>query len=105
MKLRSTTLRRLGAAALLAGGLSLLAPAAAVAQDEALDLQTATPDEGFELAVELARRAVVTTQPDRDVLGELRAVYARDPAALIETSQVIGVYFQTIAAANDYWRE
>lgn len=67
-------------------------------------LITATPQEGFELAVTLARRGVATTQPDRTVLRGLRPEYAYDPDSLIVASHVIAVHFQTIAAANNYWR-
>lgn len=67
-------------------------------------LITATPQEGFELAVTLARRGVATTQPDRTVLRGLRPEYAHDPDSLIAASHVIAVHFQTIAAANHYWR-
>ena len=67
-------------------------------------LITETPQEGFELAVMLARRGVATTQPDRNVLRGLRPEYAHDPDSLIAASHVIAVHFQTIAAANDYWR-
>ena len=96
-------LARLAAAAVFLAALWLTASPAR-AQD-ALDLRTATPEEGFALAVELARKAVTTTQPDADVLVELRAAYARDPALLIQTSAVVGEFFATVAAANDYWRE
>lgn len=88
----------------LALGLATAAPAVAPAQ-EALDLRTATPEEGFALAVELARRSVTTTQPDPEVLAELRAAYARDPALLIQSSGVVAEFFATVAAANDYWRD
>ena len=81
-----------------------IAPAVAPAQ-EALDLRTETAEEGFALAVELARRSVTTTQPDPEVLAELRAAYARDPALLIDSSGVVAEFFATVAAANDYWRE
>ncbi len=94
---------RIAASALVLAGLSLTAPSAAAQED--LDLQTPTPEEGFALAVELARMAVTTTQPDTDVLVELRGAYARDPALLIQTSAVVGEFFATVAAANDYWRE
>jgi hypothetical protein len=67
-------------------------------------LITDTPEEGFELAVRLARRGVVVTQPDVEVLRRLRPAYAHDPDSLIAVSHVVAVYFQTIAAANDYWR-
>ena len=69
-----------------------------------LSLITATPEEGFALAVKLARMGVKTTQPDKEVLFMLRDVYSRDPDALIACSQVIAVHFQTVAAANNYWR-
>ncbi|MDO5622416.1 MAG: hexameric tyrosine-coordinated heme protein [Paracoccus sp. (in: a-proteobacteria)] len=67
-------------------------------------LITATPQEGFELAVTLSRRGVKTTQPDTEVLKKLRPVYANDADALTAASQVVAVNFQTIAAANNYWR-
>ncbi|MCW5917315.1 MAG: hypothetical protein KIS82_08215, partial [Ferruginibacter sp.] len=44
------------------------------------------------------------TQPDTAVLHKLRPEYANDPDALTAASQVIAINFQTIAAANDYWR-
>ena len=80
-------------------------PTRVSAQDDALSLITATPDEGYALAVSLARRGVSTTQPDRDVLFSLRDEYATDPELLIASSQVIAIHFQTIAAANDHWRD
>ncbi|MDO5631506.1 MAG: hexameric tyrosine-coordinated heme protein [Paracoccus sp. (in: a-proteobacteria)] len=67
-------------------------------------LITATPQEGFELAVTLSRRGVKTTQPDVEVLQKLRPVYANDADALTAASQVVAINFQTIAAANNYWR-
>lgn len=67
-------------------------------------LITDTPEEGFELAVTLARTGVRMTQPDVDVLRSSRPEYSHDPDSLIAASEVIAVHFQTIAAANDYWR-
>lgn len=67
-------------------------------------LATETPQSGFELAVKLARTAVKAAQPDSAVRNELRADYDHDAAHLIAVSQVVGVYFQTVAAANDHWR-
>ena len=64
-----------------------------------------TPQEGFELAVRLARRGVATTQPDREVLRAGRSKYSHDPDSLIAASEVIAIHFGTIAAANDYWRD
>lgn len=77
--------------------------AAAPAKEE-LSLITDTPEEGFQLAITLARKGVTSTQPNRDVLFMLRDVYANDPDALIASSQVIAIHFQTISAANNYWR-
>ncbi len=68
-------------------------------------LITATPQEGFELAITLSRRGVKYTQPDTEVLHKLRPVYANDPNALTAASQVIAINFQTIAAANNYWKK
>lgn len=70
-----------------------------------LSLITDTPEEGFQVAVQLARKGVTTTQPDKEVLFMLRNVYSKDPDALIASSQVIAIHFQTVAAANNYWKE
>lgn len=73
--------------------------------EDKLNLITETPAKGFDLAVQLARRAVVATQPDKNVLFDERPEYSRDAEDLIAASHVVAVHFQTIAAANDYWRE
>lgn len=67
-------------------------------------LITATPQEGFELAITLSRRGVKYTQPDAEVLHKLRPEYANDAEALVAASQVVAINFQTVAAANGYWR-
>lgn len=68
-------------------------------------LLTSTPQEGFELAVTLSRRGVKSTQPDAEVLHRLRPQYANDPDSLTAASQVVAINFQTVAAANNYWRQ
>lgn len=67
-------------------------------------LITATPQEGFELAITLSRRGVKYTQPDAEVLKELREDYAHSADSLTAASQVVAINFQTVAAANNYWR-
>ncbi len=67
-------------------------------------LITDTPQQGFELAITLSRRGVKYTQPDPEVLHKLRPVYANDAGELTAVSQVIALNFQTVAAANNYWR-
>ena len=67
-------------------------------------LITDTPQAGFELAITLSRRGVKYTQPDGEVLHKLRPEYSEDADALIAGSQVVATNFQTVAAANDYWR-
>lgn len=68
-------------------------------------LITATPEEGRELAMTMARHTIHNIQPDLDILKEGRETYAKDPDSLTAASQVIAIEFQTIAAANHYWRE
>ena len=51
-------------------------------------LITATPHEGFELAITLSR-------PE----------YADSADGLTAASQVIAINFQTVSAANNYWRK
>ncbi len=67
-------------------------------------LITATPQEGFELAIKMARMGVKYTQPSADVRDRLRDDYANNADSLTWASQVVAVNFQTVAAANDYWR-
>jgi hypothetical protein len=67
-------------------------------------LLTATPEEGFNLAVKMSRIGVKVTQPSAEVRDRLRPEYAEDADALIASSQVIAINFQTVAAANNYWK-
>ena len=67
-------------------------------------LITATPQEGFELALTLSRRGVKYTQPDPEVLHKLRPDYANNADSLTAASHVVAVNFQTVAAANNYWK-
>ncbi len=64
-----------------------------------------SPQEGFELAITLSRRGVKYTQPDAEVLKDLRSAYATSADGLTAASQVIAINFQTVAAANNYWRK
>lgn len=73
--------------------------------DPLQSLITATPAEGFELALMLSRRGVTSTQKDKTILRSQRPEYAADAAKLIAASQVVAIHFQTIAAANNYWRD
>lgn len=68
-------------------------------------LLTATPQEGFELAIKLSRMGVKYTQPSDEIRSELRNEYAADANALTTASQVVAINFKTVAAANDYWRQ
>lgn len=67
-------------------------------------LKTETPQEGFELAITLARKGVGYTQPSAEVREKLRSDYATNADSLTMASQVIATHFQTIAAANNYWK-
>lgn len=66
-------------------------------------LITATPEDGFALAMKLSRMAVKTTQPNDEIRSKLREVYENDADALTAASHVVAVNFQTVAAANGYW--
>lgn len=67
-------------------------------------LRTATPQEGFELAIKLSQKGVEYTQPSLEIRKKLRPKYSRDADSLIAASQVVAVNFQTVAAANNYWK-
>ncbi|WP_444999995.1 hexameric tyrosine-coordinated heme protein [Halomonas mongoliensis] len=68
-------------------------------------LITATPQEGFALAITLSQKGVAATQKDAEIRRQKRAEYHDVPDSLIAASHVIATHFQTVAAANDYWRE
>ena len=67
-------------------------------------LITATPQEGFELALKLSRKGVAYTQPSADVRSKLRPQYEENADSLIASSHVVATNFQTVAAANGYWK-
>ncbi|AXT62705.1 peroxidase [Aquimarina sp. AD10] len=67
-------------------------------------LITKNPQEGYELAIKLSRMGVKSTQPDIEVLKKLRKEYANSASGLTAASHVIAVNFQTISAANKYWK-
>jgi hypothetical protein len=67
-------------------------------------LITATAEDGRALAITMARHSIHNIQPDLDVLVGGRPVYSTSPDSLVAVSQVIALEFQTIAAANNYWR-
>ena len=69
-----------------------------------MTLKAETPQAGWELAVKLSRMSVKVTQPSDETRGQLRAAYDHDTAQLIATSQVVATNFQTVAAANNWWR-
>jgi len=67
-------------------------------------LITKTAQEGFELAIKLSRMGVKSAQPNIEILKKLRPVYSEDANGLLSSSQIAAINFQTIAAANNYWR-
>jgi Hexameric tyrosine-coordinated heme protein (HTHP) len=68
-------------------------------------LITPTPEAGRALAITLARHTIHNLQPDLDVLKAGRPKYSTNPDSLIAAGQVVAIEFQTIAAANNYWRK
>lgn len=67
-------------------------------------LTTPTPQEGFELAIKLSQKGVEYTQPNPATRKKLRPKYSTNADSLISVSHVIATNFQTVAAANDYWK-
>jgi hypothetical protein len=68
-------------------------------------LTTATPEEGRQLAIKIARLIIKTTQPNETVREKLCDVYANDASMLLQVGQIVAIEFATIAAANNYWRK
>jgi len=67
-------------------------------------LNTNTPQEGFELAVKLSRLAMMIAQSYDDDSQQTRPIQRDGDSQLIRAAHVIALNFQTIAAANDWWR-
>jgi len=67
-------------------------------------LLTATPQEGRELAIKMARKTIAAIQTDPDTRKKLRNDYATDTLQLIQSANVVAIEFQTIAKANNYWK-
>jgi Hexameric tyrosine-coordinated heme protein (HTHP) len=67
-------------------------------------LNTNTPQEGFELAVKLSRLAVMVAQSYDDDNQRTRPMQHDGASQLIGAAHVIALNFQTIAAANSWWR-
>lgn len=68
-------------------------------------LITETPQEGRELALKMARKTIAAIQTDPEVRTKLRDDYAQDTRQLISSAEVVAIEFQTIAQANNYWRD
>ena len=51
------------------------------------------------------RRIQSSSRPSSRSRDKLRAAYDQDTTQLIASSQVIAIHFQTVAAANNYWRD
>ncbi|QOZ55401.1 peroxidase [Bradyrhizobium sp. CCBAU 53338] len=56
------------------------------------------------MAVKLSRMGVKITQPSDEIRSRLRTAYEQESEQLIATSHVIALHFQTVAAANNWWR-
>ena len=68
-------------------------------------LITATPEEGYDLAIKLSRMAVKKTQPDDEARARMRPENANNADSLTSVSHVVATNFQTVASANNYWRD
>jgi hypothetical protein len=64
-----------------------------------------TPQQGRELAIKMVRKSIAAIQTDAETRKKLRSAYATDTAQLITSAHVIATEFQTIAAANNYWKK
>jgi Hexameric tyrosine-coordinated heme protein (HTHP) len=53
----------------------------------------------------MAGHVIHNIQPDLDLLKAGRPSHSTKPEDLIAAGQVVAIEFQTIAAANNYWRK
>lgn len=85
--------------------LAVLISPVAFAEQWLTSLETKTPQEGYELAIKMSRMAVKHTQPSAEKRTEVRAKYEKDADGLIAAAQVVATNYQTVAAANNYWKK
>jgi hexameric tyrosine-coordinated heme protein (HTHP) len=67
-------------------------------------LKTDTPQSGLELAVKLSDLGFMVSQRSEDNRPRLRTTHKYTQSQLIAAAHVIALNFQTVAAANDWWR-
>ncbi|MFT5757434.1 MAG: hypothetical protein ACI9LM_002168 [Alteromonadaceae bacterium] len=67
-------------------------------------LITKTPAEGRELAIKVARKTIAAIQPNGEIRQKLRPEYGTNPALLMQAGHIVAIEFQTISAANNYWK-
>jgi len=67
-------------------------------------LKTSTPQEGIELAVKLSDLGFMVSQRSEASRPSLRTARNYTCSQLIAAAHVIALNFQTVAAANDWWR-
>lgn len=68
------------------------------------NLKTASPIEGRELAIKIARKTIAAIQPNAEIRKKLRPIYEENPEFLMQAGHIVAIEFQTIAAANNYWK-
>ncbi len=67
-------------------------------------LKTDTPQDGLELAVKLSDLGFMVSQRSEDNRPTQRTTHKYTQGQLIAAAHVIALNFQTVAAANDWWR-
>lgn len=85
--------------------LTVLISPAAFAEQWLSSLETKTPQEGYELAIKMSRMAVKHTQPSAEKRTQVRAMYETNADNLMAAAQVVATNYQTVAAANNYWKK
>jgi hypothetical protein len=68
-------------------------------------LRTDTPQQGIELAVKLSRLGMMLSQVSEEISQASWSSKNFTPAESIAAAHVIAVNFQTIAIANEWWRQ
>lgn len=73
--------------------------------NEISSLITETPEEGYQLAVQLSRKAISTMVPDLETRKKMYPDYIGDAKNLTHASEVVAIHFHTISLANDFWKD
>src|SRR5699024_12818414 len=73
--------------------------------NEISSLITETPEDGYQLAVQLSRKAISTMMPDLEIRKKMYQDYIGDARNITHESEVVAIHLHTLSQSIDYMKE